>query len=89
MEIGKNWEIKADSLNVVLSQRKRRVKKDTGEVYYEWSVMGNYSTPKEALQGLINQGVRDTQLKDLKTVVAEIDKLGKLIRALPKNVTDM
>ena len=89
MLIGKNWEIKADNLNVVLSQRKRRIKKDTQEVYYEWSVMGNYSTPGEALQGLINQGVRDTQLKDLKSVVAEIDKLGKLIRALPKSLTDI
>ena len=87
MLIGKTWKVEADSLNVVLSQRKRRVKKDTGEVYYEWSVMGNYSTPTEALQGLINQGVRDTQLKDLRAVVDGIDKLGKLIRALPKSLT--
>ena len=87
MLIGKKWKIGADSQNVILYRKKKRTRKDTNEVYWDWETLGYFATVENALQELVNQGVRDTQLKDLETIVAEIKKLGILLRALPKNLT--
>ena len=70
MIINKNFKIESDRLNVVLY----RFRKDrNGEEY--WSPQGYYSTVKNALNGLVDQGVRDTDLRDLRTVVKAIDEL--------------
>ena len=70
MKINKNFKIESDSLNVVLY----RFKKDkNGEEY--WSPLGYYSTVKLALNGLVDQGVRDTELRDFKEVCKKVDEL--------------
>ena len=84
MLIGKRFKIESDSMNVILYRKRKRTRKDTQEVYWDWETLGYFATVENALQELVNQGVRDTQLKDLETVVAEIKKLGILLRALPK-----
>ena len=84
MLIGKNWKIESDSLNVILSQRKRRTNKETGKAYDYWKPMGYYATIPNAMHGLVDQGIRDTELKDLKTIIAEINKLHNLIEPLSK-----
>ena len=85
MLIGKNWKIESDALNVILYRKKKRVKKDTQEVYEDWEVMGYFATVGGALHELVNQGIRDTQLKDLKTVVAKVGELKKMIIPLMKS----
>jgi len=40
-----------------------------------WAIQGYYGTVAGAMNDLISQGIRDTQLVDLKTVVAKIDEL--------------
>ena len=77
--IGNNWRVEADSLNVVLSQRKMR-KKKTGETYEAWEVKGYFATVKGALHELVNQEVRDTKLKDFESVCKRIDKVHALIQ---------
>jgi len=70
MNIGKNFKIESDKMNVTLYRWKTDKK---GESY--WSPLGYYSTVKNALSGLVDQGVRDTGLTDLRIVVAKIDEL--------------
>ncbi len=85
MLIGKNWKIESDSLNVILSQKKRRTDKKTGKDYDYWKLIGYYSTAENALHGLVNQGIRDTGLKDLETIVSKIDELHKAIEQACKH----
>lgn len=70
MIINRNFKIESDSMNVVLYKRKTDRK---GGIY--WSPQGYYATVKNALSGLVDQGVRDTGLTDLRIVVAKIDEL--------------
>ena len=77
MQIGKNWKIEAETLNVTILRRVERKKRATGEKYEDWEVVGFYSTVKSALHGLVERGVRDTELKDVRTVVAAIEKMHK------------
>jgi len=81
MFIGKNWKIESDSLNVILSKRIKRHRKDTGKIYNDWVTMGYFATVKDALHELVNQGIRDTLLIDLKTISAKIDELHTTIQS--------
>ena len=83
MLIGDKWKIEADEMNVILSSRYISKKKGT-EV---WRVRGYYSSPQEALHALIRQKVRDTELKDLKTIVAEIKRVEDMIATALRNAT--
>lgn len=75
MQLGKHWRIESDEMNVTLLER--GTSKKTGAE--TWTVKGYYSTPANALKGLVGLRIRRTNLKDLETVVAEIEKLKKLI----------
>ncbi len=77
--IGTKYKLEADSMNIILSKKKRRIRKDTKEVYEDWAIMGYFATVKGALHELVNQGVRDTALKDLKSISGKIDGLYDLI----------
>ena len=79
MLIGNNWKIESASLNVVLSKNFRRKNKKTGKMYTDWEIMGYFSSVEHALHELINQGVRDTELKDLKTIIPLINRLHQII----------
>lgn len=86
MLIGKDYKVEADSLNVTVSKRMvtdgtHHKTKIAGREY--WSNVGYYATVKGALKGLVDMGVADTELVDLKTVVAKIDELKKHIDRLP------
>jgi len=79
MLIGTKFKIESDNLNVTLSRKRKRTHKDTKETYEAWEIMGYFATVGGALHELVNQGVRDTKLTDLKSIVAKIDKLHNLI----------
>jgi len=87
LEIGKNWLIESDNMNIVLLKRVRRIGRD-GIPYFDWTVQGYFATLKGALHELVNQEVRDTQLKDLKIIVKKLDELHVLIDnlELPPNI---
>ncbi len=84
MLIGKNWKIESDNLNVILSQKKRRTNKETGKAYDYWKPIGYYSTIPNAMHGLVDQGIRDTELLDFETIIAKINELHNLIEPLCK-----
>ena len=84
MLLGKRHKVESEGLNVILYKKMKRTNKETKETYEDWAVMGYFATVKGALTELVRQGVRDTGLKDLNTVVSRIDELEKLIRGLPK-----
>ena len=83
MLIGSNWKIDANTRNVILSRKKIKHKIDTGKAYTQWEEVGYFATVAGALHELVNQSVRDTELKDLKTIVAKIDNLHDMIGSLP------
>ena len=76
LAIGQDWRVGADSLNIILYRR--QVNKKTGNEY--WRANSFYATVANALVGLVEQGVRDTELADLKTVCDKIEQLRKDIR---------
>ena len=60
-------------MNIILYRR--QVNKKTGKEY--WRAHSYYATVANALMELVNQGVRDTELADLKTIYDKIDQLHK------------
>jgi len=81
--VGRNWKVGADTLNIILYQRHDN--KKTGKEY--WRAHSYYATVANALVGLVNQGVRDTELADLKTVCDKIDQLRRDILKVCLDVT--
>ena len=73
LTIGRDWRVGADTLNIILYRR--QVNKKIGKEY--WRAHSYYATVTNALVGLVNQGVRDTELADLKAVCDKIDRLHK------------
>ena len=73
LAVGQNWRVGADTLNIILYRR--QVNKKTGREY--WRVHSYYATVSNAIVELVNQGVRDTELADLKTVCDKIEQLHK------------
>ena len=83
MLVGKSYKIESDSLNVVISKKVKRTKKGGGK-YDDWQIIGYYGTVQSALHELVNLKVKETELMDIKTITAEINKLHQLVEALPK-----
>jgi hypothetical protein len=89
MLFGKNYKIESDSMNVTILKRmvadgKRANTKQAGREY--WTPIAYYGNVKKALKGLVDLEVAETNLVDLKTVVAKIDELKELIDHLPDNL---
>ena len=83
MAVGQDWRVGADTLNIILYQRK--VNKKTGKEY--WRAHSYYATVANALVGLVDQSIRDTELADLKTVCDKIDQLRRDILKVCLDVT--
>ena len=71
MEIGIRYKIELSAKNVILYEKVKRKRLKTGETYEGWREIG-YATFEGALNRLIDQKVRDTELKDLKIILKEI-----------------
>ncbi len=78
MFIGKNYKVESDNLNVILY--KKAISKKTGKE--PWRVEGYYYSVVNALKALVDFGVRETALKDLRTIISKIDELYALIDQL-------
>ncbi len=84
--VGKDWKLYCcDSLNITVARRQKSKSDNTGE---NWINAAYFSTVAAALHFLVEQGVKDTGLKDMKTVVAKIDELKRdideALKAVPK-----
>ena len=84
MLIGKRYKLESDSLNVTLFKKRKRTRKSDETKYEDWEIIGYFATPSNALHELVDLGVRDTELKDLKTITSAITALHTSIESLPK-----
>jgi len=82
MQIGADWKIDSDELNVTIYKRSRVREKDGRPAHDNWYPQGYFSNPKNALQWLVNHKVTGTGMKDMKTVVKMIDEVHELIASL-------
>lgn len=77
MLIGKTYELVSDRLDVTLKEKRFNPK--TGNE--SWANVAYFSKLESALKYLVDHHVKKSELKDLKTVIDEINKLKKLITA--------
>lgn len=77
--VGKGWAVGSDGMNITVFRMSQARKGRKGG---HWIPQGYLSTLEQALWYLVDQAVMDTELKDLKTVVAKQDELYKLISSL-------
>ena len=82
MLINKDWKIESDELNVNLLRRHIRKATPDKPRMVSWVTVGYYSTVAKALAGLVQHKIMGSGLKDVRTVVAKIDRLYKLISEL-------
>ncbi len=83
MKIGNKYQLTSDSLNVTLSEKRKVTKgKNAGKTY--WKSIFFYSSTKEALIGLVDMKVKETGLKDLRTITKRQDELYTLIQGITK-----
>ncbi len=82
MDIGKDWRIESDSMNVTISKRKRIPEKDGKPAHDNWYPQGYFASPQNALKWLVNHKVTGTGMADLQQVVTMIDDLYLLIDGL-------
>ena len=74
MQIGKDYRIESDALNIILY---RRIKgKET------WLVKGYFATMEGALKTLVDMELMGTRLKDIKTMAKKQDEIYSLINRL-------
>jgi hypothetical protein len=70
ISVGRDWKIIADEMNVIVYKRAKT--KSGGE---RWETFGYFFTLGNALVGLVRQGIRDTQLENIKAVQDQIARL--------------
>lgn len=76
MEIGKNWKIESDTMNVTLYHKEVKQSGDhKGDEF--WSAEGYFKTPRAAYDYAVDKEIMDTGFKDFKTVVDKISELKK------------
>ena len=78
MNIGTKYKLGADSLNIILYE-KHKTKKNT----VHWKAIGFYSNPHNTLKSLADMKIKESQLKDLKTITQKQDEIYALISSLP------
>ena len=78
LNIGKKYCIGSDPLNVTLYE-KRKSKDGKKNVL---KTLGYYSSPQQALQGLVNLKVLETEFKDMATICKELDNIKGMISKL-------
>lgn len=78
MLIGKKWKIESDNLNVTLYEKHWNKKREKDY----WTPHSYYSTVHNALEGVIQQEIKGTGLKDFETVVQKVEELKLLLAPL-------
>ena len=90
MLVGKRWKIESDELNITISKRHTVKAKPSKPAHDVWKVFGYYATIKNALIGLVDSKIRESELKDLKSIVQKQEEIYNLIKGLtnlPKGAT--
>ena len=81
MNIGKDYKIESDALNVTLFKRGTNKKKGIDT----WPVLGYFADLKAALRHMAKHEVNAMGLNDLKAVAKKQDEIYKLIESLKRD----
>ncbi len=82
MIINKDYKIESDELNVSLYKRQivEKEGKTKGNEY--WVAIGHWGSVEHALRGLVDLRIKGTGMKDLESIVKEIESIKKDISRL-------
>jgi len=76
IRINKDWKVATDGeLNVILTHRRTRAKRGTGEEYDTIEVAGYFSTPQNALKEIVRRELHGPGLDTLIQVCTRIDEV--------------
>ena len=92
VEVMNKYRLSADSNNIILQEKqtitgegkKKPTIRQVGDTY--WSNIAFFSSPKNALNYIIEQEIRELWVVDLKEVVKRITKLEKMVEGIPANL---
>jgi len=76
MLIGNDFKIEKGGLDIIVS-KKTVSKKDSQKI--GWRTVGYFGSLHSALRCLVDEGVRDSGLTDLKTIVAKQEEIHQTI----------
>lgn len=79
MQIGKDYKLTSDSMNIILSRK--QVSKKNGTEY--WKNEAYFSNPKNALKYIVDQQIREVWVGGLETITKRQDELYRLIGKIP------
>ena len=82
MNIGKNWRIESDEMNIILLKRAHVKATAKHEAHDAWIVKGNFSNLHNALKALVDYEVMKTGMRDMETIIKKQDELYKLIEGV-------
>ena len=72
------YKITSDSMNIILQEKQHNKKRN----FDYWESIAFFSTPKNALDYIIDKEIKESWVDDLKLIVKKIDKLEKSIDGL-------
>ncbi|EFE1803247.1 hypothetical protein CI296_003651 [Escherichia coli] len=77
IEVGDKWVITSDQYQFILNEKKVvKSGKNTGE---EWlSTIGYYPKINQLISGLIHHHIQNSEIKSLKGMADEIERIGQL-----------
>lgn len=86
LQINNNYRIIADSMNVILQERKvyGEKSKDVGKEY--WDNIGYYGSLESCLKGFKHHGIRTSECKGYYQIFETLDKIDADILAISKEV---
>ena len=82
MNIGKNWRIESDDMNIILLKRAYVRATEKHEAHDVWINKGYFSNLHNALKALVDYEVMKTGMRDMETIVKKQDGLYKLIEGV-------
>ena len=88
MEIGKEWQITADSLNVTVQKRRLVPAKPGKPAHYRWANEGYFSNMTNAINFVMEEKIMAGDLKDLKAILKSIAEVKELIKGLAGSKED-
>lgn len=82
MDIGSKYRIESDSMNITLYQKYTTKK---GEE--RWRAIGYFSTVGNALKGLVDLKLKESGMKDFKSIVKTQKDIYNLIESVAKKLS--
>ncbi len=81
MEIGKDYKLESDTLNITLS-KKRIAQRGIHEGEVWWETLGYYATIGSALRDFADRCLGETELQELQQILKKQDEIYSLIESL-------